>query len=90
LQRGRTGDLHVHVNVVIPRKLTRKQRDLLEQLADSLTDNNLNADDGDARQAQARAGGMIRLAVRVARADAEAVLAELLELAPGGLEERAP
>ena len=32
--------------------------------------------------------GLIRLAVRVARADAEAVLAELLELAPGGLEER--
>ena len=31
---------------------------------------------------------MIRLAVRVARADADAVLAELLALAPGGLEER--
>jgi ribosomal protein L11 methyltransferase len=31
---------------------------------------------------------LIRLAVRVARADAEAVLAELLELSPGGLEER--
>jgi ribosomal protein L11 methyltransferase len=31
---------------------------------------------------------LIRLAVRVARADAELVLAELLELAPGGLEER--
>jgi ribosomal protein L11 methyltransferase len=31
---------------------------------------------------------LIRLAVRVARADAESVLAELLELAPGGLEER--
>jgi ribosomal protein L11 methyltransferase len=31
---------------------------------------------------------MIRLAVRVPRADAEAVLAELLELAPAGLEER--
>jgi ribosomal protein L11 methyltransferase len=31
---------------------------------------------------------LIRLAVRVARADAEAVLAQLLELAPGGLEER--
>ena len=31
---------------------------------------------------------MIRLAVRVARADAEAVLAELLELVPAGLEER--
>jgi ribosomal protein L11 methyltransferase len=31
---------------------------------------------------------MIRLAVRVARADCEAVLADLLELAPAGLEER--
>ena len=31
---------------------------------------------------------MIRLAVRVTRPDAEAVLAELLALAPGGLEER--
>jgi ribosomal protein L11 methyltransferase len=31
---------------------------------------------------------VIRLAVRVARADAEIVLAQLLELAPGGLEER--
>ena len=31
---------------------------------------------------------MIRLAVRVPRADAETVLAELLALAPGGLEER--
>jgi ribosomal protein L11 methyltransferase len=31
---------------------------------------------------------MIRLAVRVARSHADAVLAELLELAPGGLEER--
>jgi len=46
LQRGRTGDLHVHVNVVIPRKLTRAQRDLLERLADSLTDGNMNADEG--------------------------------------------
>jgi ribosomal protein L11 methyltransferase len=31
---------------------------------------------------------VIRLAVRVARADAETVLADLLELSPGGLEER--
>jgi ribosomal protein L11 methyltransferase len=31
---------------------------------------------------------VIRLAIRVARPDAETVLAELLELAPGGLEER--
>lgn len=33
---------------------------------------------------------MIRLALRVRRADAELVLAELLELAPGGVEEREP
>ncbi len=46
LQRGRTGDLHVHVNVVIPRKLNREQRDLLERLADTLTDGNLNSDEG--------------------------------------------
>jgi molecular chaperone DnaJ len=46
LQRGRTGDLHVHVNVVIPRRLSREQRDLLERLADSLTDGNLNTDEG--------------------------------------------
>jgi molecular chaperone DnaJ len=46
LQRGRTGDLHVHVNVVIPRRLTREQRDLLERLADSLTDGNLRSDEG--------------------------------------------
>jgi molecular chaperone DnaJ len=46
LQRGRTGDLHVHVNVVIPRRLTREQRDLLERLAVSLTDGNLRSDEG--------------------------------------------
>ena len=34
-----------------------------------------------------RAGRMIRLALRVRRSDAELVLAELLELAPGGVEE---
>ena len=46
LRRGRTGDLRVVVNVAIPRRLTREQRDLLEQLADSLTDDNLRADEG--------------------------------------------
>jgi molecular chaperone DnaJ len=46
LQRGRTGDLHVHVNVVIPRKLSREQRDLTQRLADSLTDSNLRSDEG--------------------------------------------
>ena len=43
--RGRTGDLHVHVNVVIPRKLSREQRDLLEQLASSHDERNLRAED---------------------------------------------
>ena len=51
---------------------------------------------GPARGAAHRGGGvggrgarpMIRLAIRVARAQAEPVLAELLELVPGGLEER--
>ena len=38
---------------------------------------------------RARAGAVvIRLAVRVAREHAELVLAELMVLAPGGLEER--
>jgi molecular chaperone DnaJ len=46
LGRGRTGDLHVHVNVVIPRKLSREQRDLLERLADSLDERNLRSDEG--------------------------------------------
>jgi molecular chaperone DnaJ len=46
LGRGRTGDLHVHVNVVIPRRLSREQRDLLEQLADTLDDRNLRSDEG--------------------------------------------
>jgi molecular chaperone DnaJ len=46
LQRGRTGDLHVHVNVVIPRRLSREQRDLMEQLAGSLEDRNLRSDEG--------------------------------------------
>ena len=45
-QRTRTGDLHVHVNVVVPRRLSREQRDLLHQFSDSLTDRNLNEDEG--------------------------------------------
>jgi molecular chaperone DnaJ len=36
----------VHVNVVIPRKLNREQRDLLERLADTLDDRNLNTGEG--------------------------------------------
>jgi molecular chaperone DnaJ len=45
--RGRRrGDLRVVVNVVIPRHLKREQRDLLQQLSDSLTEHNLSTDEG--------------------------------------------
>jgi molecular chaperone DnaJ len=45
--RGRhRGDLRVVVNVVVPRRLKREQRELLEQLADSMTEENLRTDEG--------------------------------------------
>jgi molecular chaperone DnaJ len=37
-QRGGRGDLVVHVNVTVPRKVTKEQRKLLEQLAESMGD----------------------------------------------------
>jgi molecular chaperone DnaJ len=43
LRRGRRGDLRVVVNVVIPRRLSDEQRALLEQLNDSLTEENLRS-----------------------------------------------
>jgi molecular chaperone DnaJ len=46
LGRGRTGDLRVVVNVCIPRRLTSEQRDLLEKLAGSLSEDNLKSDEG--------------------------------------------
>jgi molecular chaperone DnaJ len=46
LRGRRTGDLRVVVNVVIPRHLSRDQRELLEQLSESLTDHNLRTEDG--------------------------------------------
>ena len=46
LSRGRTGDLRVVVNVVIPRRLNRRQRDLLEELAGSLSEDNLREPEG--------------------------------------------
>jgi molecular chaperone DnaJ len=46
LGRGRTGDLRVVVNVAIPRRLTGEQRELLERLAGTLTDDNLRSDEG--------------------------------------------
>ncbi len=43
--RGRhRGDLRVMVNVVIPRHLKHHQRELLEQLAESMTDHNLRTE----------------------------------------------
>jgi molecular chaperone DnaJ len=45
--RGRhKGDLRVVVNVVIPRRLKREQRELLERLSASLTEDNLRSDEG--------------------------------------------
>jgi molecular chaperone DnaJ len=46
LQRGRTGDLRVIVNVTIPRRLDRDQRALLEQLVESLNEKNTRSDEG--------------------------------------------
>ena len=42
---GRRGDLRVVANVVIPRRLSREQRKLLEQLADTITDENVRTDE---------------------------------------------
>jgi molecular chaperone DnaJ len=45
--RGRhRGDLQVVVNVVVPRRLKREQRELLQRLADGLTEENLRTDEG--------------------------------------------
>ena len=46
LRGHRRGDLRVVVNVVIPRRLRREQRELLQQLADTMTDENLRTDEG--------------------------------------------
>ncbi len=43
---GRRGDIRAVVNVVVPRHLKREQRELLEQLAESLTEHNLDTDEG--------------------------------------------
>jgi molecular chaperone DnaJ len=45
--RGRhTGNLRVLVNVVIPRHLSKEQRELVQQLANSMTEHNLRSDEG--------------------------------------------
>jgi molecular chaperone DnaJ len=43
LRRGRRGDLRVVVNVVVPRRLSAEQRELMEQLNESLTEENLRS-----------------------------------------------
>ena len=45
LRRGRRGDLRVVVNVVIPRRLSAEQRQLMEQLAATLGEDNLRSED---------------------------------------------
>jgi molecular chaperone DnaJ len=46
LRGRRHGDLRVVVNVVVPRRLSGEQRTLYEQLAASMTDENLRGDEG--------------------------------------------
>jgi molecular chaperone DnaJ len=45
LRRGRRGDLRVVVNVVIPRRLTAEQRELLGAFNDTITEENLRSED---------------------------------------------
>ncbi len=45
LGRSRRGNLRVVVNVVIPRRLSDEQRELLEQLNGTLTEENLRSEE---------------------------------------------
>jgi DnaJ-class molecular chaperone len=45
LRRGGRGDLVVVVNVQVLRRLTHEQRELLEQLSATVTEDNLREDD---------------------------------------------
>jgi len=45
--RSRSGDHRVVLNVVIPRNLTDRQRELLEELRESVTDDNLREANGE-------------------------------------------
>ena len=47
LRRGRRGDQHVVVNVLVPRNLNDEQRRLLEQLSGTLTEDNLRKPEED-------------------------------------------
>ncbi len=43
LRRSRRGDLRVVVNVLVPRRLSAEQRELMERLNDSLSEENLRS-----------------------------------------------
>ncbi len=45
LRRGRRGDLRVVLDVVVPRRLTGEQRELMERLNATLTEENLRSED---------------------------------------------
>jgi molecular chaperone DnaJ len=45
LRRGRQGDLRVVVNVLVPRRLSAEQRELMERLHDTLTEENLRTEE---------------------------------------------
>jgi molecular chaperone DnaJ len=45
LRKGRQGDLRVVVNVLTPRRLSSEQRELMQQLHDTLTDENLRSEE---------------------------------------------
>ncbi len=45
MRRGRRGDLRVVVNVVVPRRLSAEQRELLERLNETLTEENLRSEE---------------------------------------------
>ena len=57
LRARRPGDLRVVINVVIPRRLTADQRDMMNRLAESLTDENLRSDEGVLRKLRRAFGG---------------------------------
>jgi molecular chaperone DnaJ len=45
LRRGRRGDLRVVVNVLVPRRMSPEQRELMERLNDSLSEENLRSEE---------------------------------------------
>jgi molecular chaperone DnaJ len=54
LGRGRRGDQRVVVNVVVPRGLSRHQRELLERFRDALDERNVRSSEDDGLVARVR------------------------------------